>query len=627
MFSTKKGRAVSLGVLLLLDIISVVLSITLAFKLRFGVFRDLPQFYQEHMVFYILLIVLAALMSNIIVHCYSAVWRYFGYKDFLRQLGSCLLTTVFIVLVDNFIGLMLPFELFLLIPLFMLLFMTLARFSPRIWRVFCSRPKKRDLQREGIRTLIYGAGEAGNYLLSNLNTKEYADVFPVGFVDDDESLWGREIGAVKVLGGRVRLEAILREAEVQEVIVAIPTASWEFLKDICQTCRKYQVEVKRYGTLEDVTMEDFRRAPIRQIHFEDLLRRDSITLNMAIVDLFVRGKTVLVTGGVGSIGSEICLQALRFGAQKVLVFDINENGLFDIKNELDSAGESGRFEVLLGSVRDRSRLREVFEEFAPQVVFHAAAHKHVPMMEGNPKEAVKNNVLGTINVANEAILHQVEKCILISTDKAVNPTNIMGATKRIAEIAVQTMNCAGETEFAAVRFGNVLGSNGSVVPFFTKQIEKGGPVTVTHPEMKRYFMTIPEAVQLVLEAGAMAVGGEIFVLDMGEPIYIYDLACDLIRLHGLEPDRDIPIQITGLRPGEKLFEEISLAEEDTTKTPNNKIFINKPMEHDVRQVSLQIRELSDAVQKNEMDRMFQLIRELVPTFRHDGASSKEEDSK
>ncbi len=313
-------------------------------------------------------------------------------------------------------------------------------------------------------------------------------------------------------------------------------------------CKRCGAIVKRYGSLEDVTVEDFRKAPIKQINFEELLRRDSVHLNMDIVNRFVKGNVVLVTGGVGSIGSEICRQVLKFGAKKLIIFDINENGLFYMKNELDQAGYSNHFEVRLGSIRDRNRLKEIFAEFEPSIVFHAAAHKHVPMMEMNPKESIKNNVLGTINVANEAIFHGVEKFILISTDKAVNPTNIMGASKRIAEIAIQVMNSASDTDFAAVRFGNVLGSNGSVVPFFNNQIEAGGPVTVTHPDMKRYFMTIPEAVQLVLEAGAMATGGEIFVLEMGEPVLIYDLACDLIRIHGLEPNKDIEIQFTGLRP-------------------------------------------------------------------------------
>lgn len=428
-----------------------------------------------------------------------------------------------------------------------------------------------------------------------------------------------------MFGGGERLEELVRKYNIREVIIAIPSASSDFIRGVFRRCSAMGVVVKRYGTLDDVTSEDFIRAPIKTLDFEKLLRRDSVKLNMNVVKRFVSGKTVLVTGGVGSIGSEICRQALKCGAARVIIVDINENGLFFIKNELDEAGYSGRFEVLLGSIRDRSRMHEVFSEYRPQIVFHAAAHKHVPMMEGNPKEAIKNNVLGTINVANESIVSHVEKFILISTDKAVNPTNIMGASKRIAEMAIQVMNGGVATDFAAVRFGNVLGSNGSVVPYFEQQIEQGGPVTVTHREMKRYFMTIPEAVQLVLEAGAMATGGEIFVLDMGEPVYIYDLACDMIRLHGMEPNRDIEIKITGLRPGEKLFEEISLAEEDTTKTANDKIYINKPVAYDEAAFSCQIKALEHALANEDLNAVFDRVKELVPTFSHDANHALRED--
>ena len=298
----------------------------------------------------------------------------------------------------------------------------------------------------------------------------------------------------------------------------------------------------------------------------------------------------------------------------MLVFDISENGLYEINNELGETYGSERYELLLGSIRDGGRLAEVFEKYRPDVVFHAAAHKHVPMMELNPLEAVKNNVFGTVNLARMSIEYKVEKFILISTDKAVNPANIMGASKRIAEIAIQIFDKMSETDFAAVRFGNVLGSSGSVVPFFKKQIEHGGPVTVTHKEMRRYFMTIPEAVQLVLEAGAMANGGEIFVLDMGEPVYIYDLACDMIRLSGYEPDKDIKVEFTGLRPGEKLFEEISLADEDVVKTSNNKIYICKPMSFEETEVRSVLERMNDGIKANNLEAIYQSVKSLVPTF-------------
>ena len=627
MKSVKKKGACLLALLVVLDMLSVFLAIIVGFKLRFGLFGKLPRLYESNMIYYVLIITLIALMANTLLRCYGAVWRYYSYKNVLRQFFSALLTAVFVVLIDNFIGLEMPFELFIIIPALMFVFMTLFRFVPRIFRSLQGRLSARAAKTnksDGIKTLIYGAGEAGNYLLSKIEHDHDIQTVPVGFLDDDESLWGRKIGQLPVIGGIDSLEYAIRDLGIQELIIAIPSAKPEFVKDVFMRCQKLHVVIKRYGTLMDVSAEDFSHAPIKKVNFEELLRRDSISLNMRIVRQFIQGKTVLVTGGVGSIGSEICRQVLRFGAGRLIILDINENGLFHMKNELDDAGESGRFETILASVRDRLRLREVFAKYHPQIVFHAAAHKHVPMMEGNPKEAIKNNVLGTINVANEAILSHVEKFILISTDKAVNPTNIMGASKRIAEIAVQTMDTAGETDFAAVRFGNVLGSNGSVVPFFEKQIEQGGPVTVTHREMKRYFMTIPEAVQLVLEAGAMAAGGEIFVLDMGQPVYIYDLACDLIRMHGLEPDKDIEITITGLRPGEKLFEEISLAEEDTVKTPNNKIYINKPVTYNAQDFSRNIKKLEQTVPAGEVNEVFDIVKDMVPTFHHNGKAAEEE---
>lgn len=617
MISIKGNKKINLLLLVIWDIVSVFLAIILGFKFRYGFVGSIPKTYREDMTYYVLIIMLIALMSNLIMRCYSSIWRYLCYKDVLRQLASNLLTTVFIVLIDNFIGLQMPIELFVLIPSLMFLFMLVGRSSSRllvlIQEIYHKQLKASSAQ---IKTLIYGAGEAGNYLISNLAQRQNHNILPVGFIDDDKELWGLKIGQVPVLGGQDILEYVIKDLNVKELIIAIPSADVDFIKQIYMRCQKCGVVVKRYGSLSDVTVEDFQKAPIKQINFEELLRRDSVKLNMDIVSKFIKDKVVLVTGGVGSIGSEICRQVLKLGAKKLIIFDINENGLFYMKNELDDAGYQGKFEVVLGSIRDRNRLKEVFLEHEPNVVFHAAAHKHVPMMEGNPKEAIKNNVFGTINVANEAIFHDVEKFILISTDKAVNPTNIMGASKRIAEIAIQIMNNAGNTDFAAVRFGNVLGSNGSVVPFFNKQIESGGPVTVTHPDMKRYFMTIPEAVQLVLEAGAMATGGEIFVLDMGEPVLIYDLACDLIRLHGYEPNKDIEIKFTGLRPGEKLFEEISLAEEDTTKTANNKIYICKPTEHDPQEFSRNIKRLESVLKQQDTDEMFAIIKEMVVTFNH-----------
>lgn len=614
-----------IALLVLCDILAVVAAILIGFSFRFGFFETIPRFYNTRMLLYISVLTLTVVFSNALMRRYSTYWRYFNLQDLFLQFISSIITAVCMMVLDHFGLVEMPPELLIIIPILLFLFMSFERMIPRLFQMGVSRIQPTENNDPRVPALVYGAGEAGNYLLENVRLKHARTMKLIGYIDDNERLWGQKIGGLNVFGGGGRLEELVRKYNVREIIIAIPSASSDFIRGVFRRCSAMGVVVKRYGTLDDVTSEDFIRAPIKTLDFEKLLRRDSVKLNMNVVKRFVSGKTVLVTGGVGSIGSEICRQTLKCGAARVIIVDINENGLFFIKNEFDEAGYSGRFEVLLGSIRDRSRMHEVFSKYRPQIVFHAAAHKHVPMMEGNPKEAIKNNVLGTINVANESIVSHVEKFILISTDKAVNPTNIMGASKRIAEMAIQVMNGGVATDFAAVRFGNVLGSNGSVVPYFEQQIEQGGPVTVTHREMKRYFMTIPEAVQLVLEAGAMATGGEIFVLDMGKPVYIYDLACDMIRLHGMEPNRDIEIKITGLRPGEKLFEEISLAEEDTTKTANDKIYINKPVAYDEAAFSCQIKALEHALANEDLNAVFDRVKELVPTFSHDANHALRED--
>lgn len=614
-----------IALLVLCDILAVVAAILIGFSFRFGFFETIPRFYNTRMLLYISVLTLTVVFSNALMRRYSTYWRYFNLQDLFLQFVSSIITAVCMMVLDHFGLVEMPPELLIIIPILLFLFMSFERMIPRLFQMGVSRIQPTENNDPRVPALVYGAGEAGNYLLENVRLKHARTMKLIGYIDDNERLWGQKIGGLNVFGGGERLEELVRKYNVREIIIAIPSASSDFIRGVFRRCSAMGVVVKRYGTLDDVTSEDFIRAPIKTLDFEKLLRRDSVKLNMNVVKRFVSGKTVLVTGGVGSIGSEICRQTLKCGAARVIIVDINENGLFFIKNEFDEAGYSGRFEVLLGSIRDRSRMHEVFSKYRPQIVFHAAAHKHVPMMEGNPKEAIKNNVLGTINVANESIVSHVEKFILISTDKAVNPTNIMGASKRIAEMAIQVMNGGVATDFAAVRFGNVLGSNGSVVPYFEQQIEQGGPVTVTHREMKRYFMTIPEAVQLVLEAGAMATGGEIFVLDMGKPVYIYDLACDMIRLHGMEPNRDIEIKITGLRPGEKLFEEISLAEEDTTKTANDKIYINKPVAYDEAAFSCQIKALEHALANEDLNAVFDRVKELVPTFSHDANHALRED--
>lgn len=628
----KKMFAAFFSVLLVLwDAASVILSVIIAFHLRFGLTGNVPSYYENFRVLYIITYFVILFIFNLIFKCYVSVWKHAGLNEAIRMISSVLLTGTTVFAADRIAGAViphtasthlanmfgLPIEVLIIISLLILVFTLAGRLSVRFILTVYAWVGSSRMRPEMTRVLIYGAGEAGTYLVKKLMSNPKDKLLPVAFVDDNTSMWGRKVSGVRVAGGHEKLEQIIEKYDVEEVIVAIPSAPKDLLKDILEHCKNTHCALRRFGTIDDVEQKNMDVLKIANINLEELLRRDSVKLNMDVVQHFIEGKTVLVTGGAGSIGSEICRQVLRFGAKKLLIFDINENGLFDIENELKEKFGRDRFVPLLGSIRDRKRVEEVFLEYSPQIVFHAAAHKHVPMMEGNPREAIKNNVFGTMNVAQTAILFGAEKFILISTDKAVNPTNIMGASKRIAEQEIQMLGNMCDTGFAAVRFGNVLGSNGSVVPFFRKQIEHGGPVTVTHKDMKRYFMTIPEAVQLVLEAGAMAKGGEIFVLDMGSPVKIYDLACDLIKLSGYEPNKDIDIVITGLRPGEKLFEEISLADEDVSKTANDKIFVCKPIPNDHTELACRIKALQDTIGREDLHDMFESVHDLVPTFKHD----------
>ena len=423
------------------------------------------------------------------------------------------------------------------------------------------------------RVLVVGAGHAGSMLIHMLTTRPDMCLLPVAVVDDDNAKQNMTISGIRVLGKTRDITKIAKDCRADEIIIAIPSATSVQLKAIFENCKGCEIPVKSFGSLMD--FHEFMsgsRKSLKNLSIEDLLFRDSVKPDMSAVSDYINGKSVLVTGGAGSIGSEICRQVLEYGCRYLVIMDINENGLFFLQNDLLASYPQERFCVRVGSVRDKVRMDYLFKSHKFDIVFHAAAHKHVPLMEDNVFEAVKNNVFGTKNTIECCIENGTEKFVLISTDKAVNPTNIMGATKRAAELLVQRYNGRG-CELAAVRFGNVLGSNGSVIPIFRRQIEAGGPVTVTHRNIMRYFMTIPEAVSLVLNAGVSARGGEVFVLDMGEPVGIYDLACNMIELAGLKLDRDIKIEFTGLRPGEKMFEELKLDNEQCTRTAHDKIFI------------------------------------------------------
>lgn len=464
------------------------------------------------------------------------------------------------------------------------------------------------------RTMIVGAGRAGAVLLKEIHSNPMNQNNVVCFVDSDESKWNTYLDGVKIVGGNDDIPKIVEKYRIDEIILAIPSITGTERKKILTIAEKTGVPMKILPSLTQISSGEVSLSKLRNVSVEDLLERDPIEIDLTGIKKSIFGKTVLVTGGGGSIGSELCRQIAKYEPGLLIIFDIYENNAYDIQQELKRNHPELNIEVLIGSVRDIDRLRGLFEKYHPQLVFHAAAHKHVPLMEDSPNEAVKNNVFGTYNLAKICDEYKVERMLLISTDKAVNPTNVMGASKRICEMIVQMFNNKSDTDFIAVRFGNVLGSNGSVIPLFRKQIEEGGPVTVTDPNIIRYFMTIPEAVSLILEAGTFAEGGEIFVLDMGEPVRIDDMARRMIRLSGLVPDEDIKIVYTGLRPGEKLFEELLMDEEGMKKTSNNLIYIGKPIDFDENKLNECLDELFAVMEDDKAD-IREIIKKAVSTYR------------
>jgi len=466
--------------------------------------------------------------------------------------------------------------------------------------------------------LIIGAGDATRILIRTLNTNMRDTYNIVGLIDDNPNKVNYAISGNKILGTREQIPSICKENDVELILFTISNISNEDRKNILQICQETGCKVRILPGTKDLIKNKSLMDNFRDVEIEDLLGREAIKLNNKDIGPLIKNKVVLVTGGGGSIGSELCRQIIKFNPEKLVIVDIYENNLYDIEQELRAEHPNANIEAIVASVRDKNRLNEIFDKFKPYLVFHAAAHKHVPLMETSPLEAIKNNVFGTYNVVNCADEYNVKRFILISTDKAVNPTNIMGATKRLCEMIVQAKDKVSKTEYAAVRFGNVLGSNGSVIPLFKKQIAKGGPITVTHKDITRFFMTIPEAVSLVLQAMSYAKGGEIFVLDMGEPVKIYDLAVNLIKLSGYEPNVDMNIKVTGLRPGEKLYEEILMAEEGLEATKHDKIHIAEPMDIDMERVEDKLdtlRNLMSTTSNDESDTIKETMKELVPTFK------------
>ena len=465
--------------------------------------------------------------------------------------------------------------------------------------------------------LIIGAGMSAREIIITINNSMKSKYNIVGLIDDDISKINHMILGVKVLGTRNDIQRIVEENDVNLIFLAINHISPMDRKNILNICQETNVKTRVLPTTEAIIDQKGALNSLRDVEIEDLLGRNTIELKNNDISGTIKGKTVLVTGGGGFIGSELCRQIAKYRPGKLIIFDIYENNLYDIEMELRSDYPKLQLEAIVGSVRDINRLNNVFSTYKPNIVFHAAAHKHVPLMENSPLEAIKNNVFGTYNVVNCSDKYSVDKFVLISTDKAVNPTNVMGASKRVCEMIVQAKDKISKTNFVSVRFGNVLGSNGSVIPLFKKQIANGGPVTVTHKEITRFFMTIHEAVQLILQALTCAEGGEIFVLDMGEPVKIYDLAVSLIKLMGYDPDVDMPIKITGLRPGEKLYEELLMSEEGLTSTKHDKIFISKPSDFSVEQLDKNLDRLKKLEYDNKYssEKVIDMMRKIVPTYK------------
>jgi len=556
----------------------------------------------------LLLVTILKIMSFWIAGIYRINWRFVGIGEFAKisfaLLGAEAILSAFSGILEF------PFKVFI-VDYFMSLNLTcILRALKRFYKEIL---KKKKLN--GKRVVIVGAGNTGERIVREL--KRNPSFYPIFFVDDDPNKVGTAIHDVPVLGRIRDLPSLIRENKPETAIIAIPSLSHKKIKEIFELLKESGIDdIKIVPSISRLPKEVISTKDIKDISIEDLLCREPISVDMSHIKEFISGKTVLVTGAAGSIGSEIVRQLLRFNPKKVIAFEIDETELHNLELELKEKLPSGTtFEVVVGDVKDSYKVKKVFHEKQPDLVFHAAAYKHVPLMEFFPEEAVKTNVLGTYNVALAAYETGVEKFVNISTDKAVNPTSVMGATKRIAELICSAFNSLGKTKYISVRFGNVLGSRGSVIPIFLEQIKKGGPVTVTHPEMKRYFMTIPEAVLLVLQAATMGNGGEVFVLDMGEPVKILDLAKELIKLQGLEPGKDIDIVFTGLRPGEKLFEELLTAEEGVDKTYHEKVFIVRMKhEYNFEEIEKIVDELLQAAEFLDRKRIKHLLRKYVPFY-------------
>ena len=645
--------------LALYDILAINFSYFAGLWIRFDLhYSKIPQEYLSAFLKFAPFYTVFTIIVFMALRLYNSLWRFASFSELNRILVSTVITTVFhVVGITIFFGRM-PMSYYIMGTVFQFCAVTAVRFMYRF--ISLERSRRNKALNALHRALVIGAGSAGQVIVRDLKGSSKSDIIPVCVIDDNKNKWGRFMDGVPIVGGRDSIMEAAQKYNVDRILFAIPTATTDNKRDILNICKETGCTLQSLPGIFQLANGEAHLSNLKPVAVEDLLGRETIKVNMDEIYRHIKGKRILVTGGGGSIGSEICRQIAEHSPAQLIIFDVYENNAYEIQQELlRKYGKKLNLTVLIGSVRDSRRINGVFETYRPQIVYHAAAHKHVPLMEYSPCEAIKNNVVGTYKTAYAAMKYGAERFVLISTDKAVNPTNIMGASKRLCEMIIQVMDAASRenqmdmlpilhdhwdenckknsvkisceklkiesvknknrtgTQFAAVRFGNVLGSSGSVIPLFKKQIENGGPVTVTDPEMTRYFMTIPEAVSLVLQAGTYAWGGEIFVFDMGEPVKINTLARNLIKLSGYKPDIDIKIEYIGLRPGEKLYEEKLMAEEGMKKTDNELIHIGKPVEFDVEEFLVQLDELAYASYEND-ENIVEMVKKLVPTFHPSG---------
>ena len=611
------SRAVLGKVLLIMagDVVATMLSFFLGLWFRYDF--SFQEIRTEHLQGFLSAIGPWCVITIVVFLCfrlYSSIWAFVSTSEVFRIAGAYLVLAVIGTLVFRFDGFLMPRSSMVMGYLLSFAMTVLIRFSYRLWRT-AQRQLSHMAHANGLKNvMLIGAGDAGRALAMEFLSSDYVKDHLSCVIDDNPVKLNKRLCGVPIVGNRYDIPAMAKQYKISKIIFAIPSCPAKTRKEILDICTTTGCEVQMLPGIYQMVNGEVSVSKLRQVDPQDLLGRDPIQVNLEEIFGYIHGKTVLVTGGGGSIGSELCRQIAGAKPEMLIIFDIYENNAYDIQQELRRNFPELNLEVLIGSVRNTSRVDWVVGHYRPDLIFHAAAHKHVPLMEDSPNEAIKNNVFGTYKVASAAAKYGVRRFVLISTDKAVNPTNIMGASKRLCEMVIQMMDRRSKTEFVAVRFGNVLGSNGSVIPLFKKQIAAGGPVTVTHPDIIRYFMTIPEAVSLVLQAGYYARGGEIFILDMGEPVKIDTMARNMIRLSGYEPDVDIKVVYTGLRPGEKLYEELLMKEEGLQETANRLIHIGKPIEMDDEKFAAQLDCLKAACQA-ETENMKDIVAEIVPTYR------------